>query len=146
MSQFIDNIPNMESVFIEIEGRPVPFFIVESDFQGNDLLSMKLADYDTADKLNEFKSCRVFLTSGDTLQQHNDDYEELSGFSVFDENENKIGTVNGIIQNPRQWLLSILSIKEKEILLPAHEDLILRIDSAKKIITVKIPEGLLEIN
>jgi 16S rRNA processing protein RimM len=88
----------------------------------------------------------VFLTSGDILQPHSDNHEELTGFDVFDENETKIGVVNGIIQNPRQWLLNILSVNKKEILLPAHEDLILRIDSAKKIITVKIPEGLLEIN
>ena len=27
---FIDNIPEMESVFLEIEGKPVPFFISSS--------------------------------------------------------------------------------------------------------------------
>ena len=143
---FIDNIPDMESVFIEINGRPVPFFISGSYFHGNDLLSLKLTDYDTADKLNEFKGCKVFLTSSEALQTQSNDYEELTGFSVFDENENKIGIVNSVIENPKQWLLSILSINNKEILLPVHEDLILNIDNAKKIITVKIPEGLLEIN
>jgi len=143
---FIDNIDNMESVFVEIDGRPVPFFIVESDFNGNDLLSLKLADYDTADKVKEFKGCRVFLTSGEALESQNDNYENLIGFNVFDENKNKIGTVNDIIQNPKQWLFSILSTNGKEILLPVHEDLILAIDDAKRIITVKIPEGLLEIN
>jgi 16S rRNA processing protein RimM len=142
----INNIPEMESVFIEINGSPVPFFIAESDLQGNDLLCLKLEDYDTADKINEFKGCRVFLTSGDTVKPHNDSYEELTGFSVFDENEDKIGTVSSIIQNPHQWLLNILSINNKEILLPVHEDLILGIDYEKKIIMVKIPEGLLEIN
>ena len=143
---FIDNIDNMESVFVEIDGRPVPFFIAESDFNGNDLLSLKLADYDTADKVKEFKGCRVFLTSGDVLEPQNDNYEDLTGFSVFDENDNKIGIVGEIIQNPKQWLFSILSATGKEILLPVHEDLILAIDDAKRIITVKIPEGLLEIN
>ena len=142
----INNIPEMESVFIEINGRPVPFFIAESDFHSADLLNMKLVDYDTADKINEFKGCRVFLTSDDALNPHSDNYEDLTGFSVFDENENKIGTVSSIIQNPRQWLLNILYVKEKEILLPMHEDLILTIDNEKKTIIVKIPEGLLEIN
>ena len=143
---FVDNIDDMESVFVEIDGRPVPFFIAESDFNGNDLLSLKLTDYDTVDKIKEFKGCRVFLTSGDILESHNNNYEEITGFSVFDENENKIGTVNDVIQNPMQWLLSILSVNKKEILLPVHEDLILAINDAKRIITVKIPKGLLEIN
>jgi 16S rRNA processing protein RimM len=143
---FVNDIPDMETVFVEIDGRPVPFFISELSSQGNDLLSLKLTDYDTADKIKEFKGCRVFLTSGDTLKSHNDNYEDLTGFSVFDENGNEIGTINNIIQNPRQWLLSISSVKKKDILLPLHEDLIIRIDDAKRIITVKIPEGLLEIN
>ena len=136
----------MDSVFIEINGTSVPFIIAETDFNGADLLSLKLVDYNTADKINEFKGCRVFLTSGETIQPNSDKYEDLTGFGVFDENENKIGIVNDIIQNPQQWLFSILSISNKEILLPVHEDLILRIDDSKKIITVKIPEGLLEIN
>jgi len=143
---FIDNIQNMESVFVEIDGRPVPFFIAESNLQGADLLSLKLIDYDTAEKTKEFKSCRVFLTSGDTIEAHSDNYDDLTGFSVVDENEDNIGVVDSIIQNPKQWLLSISSIMGKEILLPLHEDLILGIDDAKRIITVKIPEGLLEVN
>jgi ribosomal 30S subunit maturation factor RimM len=31
---FFDNIPNIESVFLEIEGRPVPFFISETEYSG----------------------------------------------------------------------------------------------------------------
>jgi len=143
---FIDNINSMEFLFVEIDGRPVPFFIAESNFHGNDLLSLKLIDYDTANKIKEFKGCRVFLTSGDTIESYSDNYDNLTGFSVVDENEDKIGIVDSIIQNPKQWLLSISSIKGKEILLPIHDDLILRIDDTKRIIIVKIPEGLLEIN
>jgi hypothetical protein len=31
---FTENIPQMESVFIEIEGKPVPFFISGSEYLG----------------------------------------------------------------------------------------------------------------
>ncbi|MDR2886873.1 MAG: ribosome maturation factor RimM [Bacteroidales bacterium] len=144
-SSFVDNIPEMESVFVEIDNRPIPFFIDESETRGNDLLNLKLADYNTADKLKEFNGCRVFLTSGGVLNNENC-YEDLTGFSVFDENGNKMGTVNSIIQNPGQWLLEILSPQKKEILLPFHKDLILETDSIKRIVVIKIPEGLLDIN
>ena len=143
---FIDDIHDMESVFVEIDGRPVPFFIDESNLQSYDLLNLKLTDYDTAEKIKEFKGCKVFLTSGNESELHSDSYEDLTGFGVFDENENKIGVVGSVIQNPQQWLLSILSASGKEILLPLHEDLIIRIDDSTKIITIKIPDGLLEIN
>jgi len=146
LKTLINNVPELKSVFIEINGRPVPFFIAESDFHSADLLNMKLVDYDTADKINEFKGCRVFLTSDDALNPHSDNYEDLTGFSVFDENENKVGIINSVIENPKQWLFSILSVNKKEILLPVHEDLILSIDNVKKFIIEKIPEGLLDIN
>ena len=143
---FVNDIPDVEAVFVEIDGRPVPFFISEMYLQGNDLLSLKLTDYDTADKMKEFKGCRVFLTSNDTLKPDDNNYEDLTGYCVLDQNKTKIGTVDSVLQNPSQWLLSILSAHDKEILLPLHEDLIIEIDSIKKIITVEIPEGLMEIN
>ncbi len=31
----------MESVFLEIEGKPVPFFISESEYPGGDILRLK---------------------------------------------------------------------------------------------------------
>jgi ribosomal 30S subunit maturation factor RimM len=36
--------------------------------------------------------------------------------------------------------------KDKEILIPLHEDLIIRIDNKKKIIKMDLPQGLMEIN
>ena len=35
---FSENLPHMESVFLEIEGRPVPFFISDSEYSGADIL------------------------------------------------------------------------------------------------------------
>lgn len=142
---FVNNIPEMESVFIEIDDRPVPFFIDDSEIKGSDLLNLKLIDYNTADKLKEFNGCRVFLTSDDALNDENSYNEDLIGFSVFDKNGNKTGTVNSIIQNPGQWLLEILSQQKKKILLPFHKDLILETDCRKRAIVMKIPEGLLDI-
>ena len=55
---FIENIPEMESVFIEIEGRPVPFFISQTEYQGGDILKMKFEGYQTDNKVSGFIGCR----------------------------------------------------------------------------------------
>ena len=53
----------MESVFLEIEGRPVPFFVSGSDYSGADILKLRFDGYDSSDKVSEFTGCRIFLTT-----------------------------------------------------------------------------------
>ena len=143
---FIDNIPQLESVFLEIEGRPVPFFISESEYSGGDILKIIFIYYNSAEKVNEFKGCRIYLTSDQPAAEKSDDFGDLTAYRVYTEDDLFLGQVDEVIQNPGQWLLNISSPDKKEILFPLHEDLIIRLDPEKKIMVLKIPEGLLEIN
>ncbi len=54
----------MESVFLEIEGRPVPFFISGYGIFGADILKLRFEGYDSDEKISEFVGCRIFLTFG----------------------------------------------------------------------------------
>jgi len=143
---FSENIPRMESVFLEIEGRPVPFFISGYEYSGADILRLGFEDYESIEKVSEFIGCRIFLTIGKPGRTHTDDITNLVGYLVLEKNDNFLGTITGIIQNPGQWLLSIASPSEKEILIPLHKDFIVRIDDVKKTIIMEIPEGLTDIN
>ena len=142
---FIENIPEMESVFIEIDGRPVPFFIAESDYRGSDILKLKFTDYDTDAKVNGFRDCRVYLTSGDT-SEYDDDLAKLTGFEVLNEMKSPVGRVTEILKNPGQLLLKIITPQNKEILIPLHEDLIIYLDDKAKVIVMKISDGLTDLN
>ena len=143
---FSENIPRMESVFLEIEGRPVPFFISGYDYSGADILKLSFDGYESIEKVSEFTGCRIFLTTGKSGRTHTDDITNLVGYLVLEQNDNFLGTITGIIQNPGQWLLSIASPSEKEILIPLHNDFIVSIDDAKKTIIMDIPDGLTDIN
>ena len=143
---FIENIPEMESVFVETDGRPVPFFISSSDYNGSDILKIKFEGYESGDKAGEFTGCRVFLTSGDEKAQQKSRSRDIQGFRALIPGSGFIGTVSGIIENPGQDLISILSPGNKEILVPLHDDFITGIDWKKKIISLSLPEGLLDLN
>ena len=143
---FIDNIPQLESVFLEIEGRPVPFFISESEYSGSDILKLRFIYYDSAEQVNEFKGCKIYLTSGLPATEKSDDLGDLTAYRVYTDDNVLLGQVEEVIQNPGQWLLNITSPDKKELLIPLHEDLIVSLDDKKKIMVLKIPEGLLEIN
>lgn len=143
---FIENLPQMESLFLEIEGRAVPFFISESYYPGGDILRLTFVGYDAADKVSEFKGCKIYLTSEISTAERMDDFGDITGYEVFTENNQLLGHIKEVIQNPGQWLLNITSPHKKEILIPLHEDFIILLDDKKKMMILKIPEGLLEIN
>lgn len=143
---FSGRIPHMESVFLEIEGRPVPFFISYSDYSGADILKLEFDGYDSSDKVIEFVGCRVYLTTTAPADKKTEEVKSLLGYTVYTSDNIILGTIDEIIPNPGQWLLSVISESKKEILIPLHENFIVRIDNKKKILIMDIPEGLTEIN
>ena len=144
---FIENIHPMESVFLEIEGRPVPFFINESDYSGADILKLSFNGYDTIEKISEFIGCRIFLIAEpEDLKSNTADNQLLMGYNLITKDNELIGQVTDIISNNGQWLLSVTSSERKNILIPFHEDFLISIDKRKKVVIMDIPEGLLEIN
>ena len=143
---FTENIPQMESVFLEIDGRPVPFFISDSEYSGADILKISFEGYDSIEKINEFTGCRVFLTSGIPVSPQTDEFRTLTGYTVLINDDKLLGTITEVISNPGQMLLNIVSPENKIILIPLHEDFIVSIDNMEKIIVMDIPEGLTDIN
>jgi 16S rRNA processing protein RimM len=143
---FFENIPGLESVFLEIEGKPVPFFMSASEYPGADILRLKFEGYESAGKVKEFVGSRVFLTAGEEGITRNDELRDLYGFKVRIPDKSLEGTIIDVIENPGQWLLNIKTDAGKEILIPLHEDFIIKLDNKKKIIEMILPEGLTEIN
>ena len=143
---FFENIPFMESVFLEIEGKLVPFFVSELEYSGADILKLTFEGYESVDKIDEFTGCRIFLTTDILDSDKTDDIKDLVGYKVKVQDKRFLGLIKEVIPNSGQWLLSVLSEQDKEILIPFNDHFILGIDKKKKILTMDIPEGLTEIN
>src|SRR5450759_1651583 len=79
---FTENIPQMESVFMEIEGRPVPFFISDIEYPGADILKLSFDGYNSSGKISEFIGSRIFLTNNmpGNIDQKTDD-QTLIGYT-----------------------------------------------------------------
>lgn len=144
---FTENIPHMESVFLEIEGKPVPFFISDLDYSGADLLKLSFDGYESDEKVSGFIGSRVFLTDSGSENEHTKtDANNIIGFKVFLSDSTPLGAITDIIENPGQWLLIIKSPANREILIPLHEDFLVSIDKKKKSVIMDLPEGLIELN
>jgi len=138
----------LKSVFIEIDGGLVPFFVEELRSISNESFRLTLQDYASPDLAQRFVGCKVYLAQTDFLQSSPTDRidtDELTGFEVYDEVFGKIGVINNCIESPNQVLLQILH-GEKEILIPLVEEFLIDLDENKRTILLNLPEGLLDIN
>jgi 16S rRNA processing protein RimM len=143
---FFEKIPPLESVFLEIEGRPVPFFISDYEYSGADVLKLKFEGYDSVEKVSEYTGCLVYLTTSVNIESKPDEVQKLLGYSVYINDNVFLGKIAEIIPNPGQLLLKVISPGNKQILIPLHDHFIVSIDNMNRNIVMNIPEGLTEIN
>ena len=136
----------MESVFLEIEGLLVPFFInvAESLDQKNILLNFDSVE--TENQCKDLIGCKVYTEFSDVIipDKNTSPYNYLKGFTLWDQKYGNVGVITEILFYPDNPVFQIKQ-DQKEIIVPLHENLIIEIDSHKKLIKVNLPEGLLEI-
>lgn len=134
----------MESVFIEINGKLVPFFIEYIQLQGDRAL-VALEDVEDISAASELvgKSLYLSLTKLPKLPKGQYYYHDLIGFEVFDR-DSYIGTVTEIFQIPNNHLLGV-DHQGKEVLVPIEDKIIIDVDMEQRKISVRLPEGLINV-
>ena len=137
---------NMESIFVEMGKNLIPFFIENCSLHKSDLLRIKFedvtseADADALLKHNLYLPLEVLPElSGNKFYFH-----EVIGFSMEDINYGKIGTIIGINDTTSQAIFEVEN-EGKEILIPAIDEFLVKVDRKLKKIIVKTPEGLIDL-
>jgi len=136
----------MESLFIEINGQMIPFFIDACRETGNSAWKVKLHDVETEEKARQLVNCSIFLLLSMLPKKDKKKLEPfaLNGYKVIDDVKGEIGSVAKVLEMPQQLILEI-RFGSKEILIPANEEIIYKIDHKNKIIFLNSPEGLIDI-
>jgi 16S rRNA processing protein RimM len=137
----------MESIFIEINGGLVPFFIEHIRLKSTQTAILKLEDINTIEEANELAGCSwcLPLEEWENMKQSEaGSYETLEGFMLIDQDDNEIGIIEGILEIPSNTLLQV-RYGENLVEVPVNEETIYEIDQENRIIKNDIPEGLLEL-
>ncbi len=136
---------NLESVFVEINQKLVPFFIDTIQIRDNKAV-IRFEDVDTQDQAAELKSKKLYLplTTLPDLEEGQFYYHQIIDYSMIDENMGNIGHVVSVVVSDRQDLL-VVSYKGKEVLVPINEEVVGKADHENREITVNLPEGLLDV-
>ncbi len=135
----------LESVFVELNHSLVPFFIKKIQLRGNTATVM-IDGIDSIDRAEELVKSGLYLPLSflPPLNGKKFYFHELPGFTVFDTAYGEVGIIERVLDFPQQ---AIFQIKKgtQEILIPANEEFIIRIDRDNKRLELNAPEGLIDI-
>ena len=101
-----------------LDGIFVPFFIEEYRFRSDTTALVKLEGVDTSEKARMFTNVEVYFPKKYVGEE--EDSDDIPTWNYF------IGFKDG-----------------EELLLPAHEEFIIKLDKKKRLLTVEVPDGLI---
>lgn len=141
-----------EPVFIVFDELPVPFFILSYESRGKNRMVIKLDDVDTIEYAEEIIGRDLYINTDNLATESSDDSDDMSeliGFTLFDTQGVKVGKITDIYDFSGNICLSISIERDStegkaDIMIPFHEDLVVKIERKQRSVTIQIPDGLRE--
>lgn len=141
---FPDEYQNLESVFLEQQGKLVPFFIDTIQINRDKAL-VKFEDIDSLDDARAIVKSKLYLPLNNLpeLESGQYYYHDLINCMVF-EDDAELGLIKEVIDLNGNQLLVVI-VNEKEILIPLMDEILTHVDISAKKVKVDLPDGLLDI-
>ena len=130
----------------EMQGILVPFFVAEYRFKGKTTGLLKLDGVTTDDQARGFFGLTIYLPKKylEKVEDTEIELDYFAGFSLVDAEKGLLGVISEVDQTTEN-VLFVIPTQDDELLIPAGEEYIEEIDHEKKIIYVRLPEGLLDL-
>ncbi len=148
--QYLEDFSLSEVLFLEINGKKVPYFVEDRAIIGD--LLVYFEEIETREQASSLTGKTIFLAEKDILQveerqfeiSEDLEYAFLKGYQISLEDNKVLGKIDEVIEFPQQEM-AFLQYEGKEIMIPLNDHFIHSIDKEKKILIVQLPEGLLDI-
>lgn len=134
-----------EYIICPMDGILVPFFIEEYRFRSDTTALMKLEGIDSAEKARIFTNVDVYFPKKHAEEANLEDVSLnfFIGFRIEEVHHGHIGEIADVDTATLNTLFVVES-QDGEKLIPAQDDFIIDIDTKHKVITMELPEGLLD--
>ena len=120
---------------------------IRDSFKTDETALVRFADIDTQDKARTLTGCEVYFprehsdSDGDSLS-----WAEIVGYHVVDAQSGKtVGEIRSVDDSTINTLFELVTTGGDDQLIPASDDLIEAVDTDAHTITMRLPEGLLDI-
>ena len=141
-----EDYEELESVFLLLNGKLVPFFIDAHDLQPNGRIILKFEDVNSIAEAEKLKNVQLYLPLNALPELEEDQFyfHEVIGYTVVDEQMGELGTIKEIYEMPFQDLMA-MEYQGAEVLIPVQDELVLRADKKSQKLFVNLPEGLVDL-
>jgi len=144
---FSEKINELEPVFVEVDGKPVPFFLEWIEYSGKEMFQVKFDDYNSRERVLEYVGCKVFIKGKYKRTENKSDLPVmLVSYTLVDKENTPLGKINKVLSYPMQVMLVINNERGEEVLIPYNINWVLENNKNKKILRMDLPEGIAEIN
>jgi 16S rRNA processing protein RimM len=140
-----DDLIEPESVFVEIDKKPVPFFLSSFNIKNRNEIIIGFTGIRTNSLSELLKGKKISIPEKLVTQNEpENNFYGIIGYKVNDKNHGYIGIFENILEYPGNHVMEI-NFNKKEILIPLNPDFILEINQTTETIYISAPEGLIDI-
>ena len=136
-----------DHLLLLLDGIPTPFFIGGRRERSSVSHILLLDDVQSAEEAAELVGSEVLLERSALAPSEEDEepptLRYFIGFTIVDARGKTVGKVVEVDDQTANLLFAVETADRKEVLIPAHPDLIVGIDHQAGIITMQLPEGLI---
>lgn len=142
----LDMIQIGDPLFISIDGQRIPFFVKDLFESGHpDRLVVKFEFIDDIDTARKYTTCSVYFDQEHASPDSPDeDLTSMMGYTVDDKNSGRSAIVTDYVASAENPILIII-LGKQEVMLPLKADYIENIDHKSQTISVRLPEGLIDL-
>ncbi len=138
-------LKKLKFLFIYIAGNYVPFKI--AGYQVGQVHSVKFSDINTPETVAWMTNKMFGIHRSEIPSKYriiSKSNIDITGYTVMDDKK-IVGLITAIIKNPGQTLIEVSSSDQKVFLIPFVDALILDLNNTSKMITMNLPEGILDL-
>lgn len=133
-------------LFVEVSGGVVPMRMTDVKRRGERSATIALANIATESQARALVGCKVLGSPDEEDADEDYDIESITGYTVIDEAAGQVGVIREIDDSVAANPLLVVDTPQGETLIPAADEFVQHVDDAARTITLRLPEGLLDID
>lgn len=137
---------NEEPVYVSIDNIWTPLFFRSFQRRGRNKAVTVFDDLENEYRASELVGKELYVLAESEDEEDDDEIymEDLIGYDVVFEGHKQQAVIVGFTESEFNPLFE-LELDGRDVLIPAADDFIVRIDQAARVVTMDIPDGLLEL-
>lgn len=135
----------LESVFLQIEGIPIPFFIKSIRSKGRELSLIQFDEVDSIDQASELVGLKIFAEVKGVENDNELYLNDLVGFAIITSKGVTLGVIDEFQDFSGNLVFQVINSAGNELLIPAVPEFIVEIDEETKTIIMELPEGIADL-